>query len=202
MVPLEVRAGLRSRCARCPAPAWQQCREGGRAPEPCFTALPARRCAGHPHGAGDYQRAAARAHASALPLPATHHQPPHVLCGHIPDGWVHGLLGRGGGIPPALARLVGPTASRAGCKQPLSGAGAAVLLRGCSEASPGPPSPARRAHPRTPPAHHPVFKMRDPPLHDPCAVAYVIAPHLFQARRMASQQAAQLSEPPCGLPQA
>lgn len=25
-----------------------------------------------------------------------------------------------------------------------------------------------------------VFKMKDPPLHDPCAVAYVIAPELFK----------------------
>ena len=25
-----------------------------------------------------------------------------------------------------------------------------------------------------------VFRFDDPPLHDPCALAYVIAPHLFQ----------------------
>ena len=25
-----------------------------------------------------------------------------------------------------------------------------------------------------------VFRFEDPPLHDPCAVAYVIAPHLFK----------------------
>ena len=27
-----------------------------------------------------------------------------------------------------------------------------------------------------------VFKFDDPPLHDPCAVAYAIAPELFKAR--------------------
>ncbi len=27
-----------------------------------------------------------------------------------------------------------------------------------------------------------VFMFEDPPLHDPCAVAYVIAPHLFKVR--------------------
>lgn len=29
-----------------------------------------------------------------------------------------------------------------------------------------------------------VFKFKDPPLHDPCAVAYVIAPHLFKVERL------------------
>lgn len=29
-----------------------------------------------------------------------------------------------------------------------------------------------------------VFGFEDPPLHDPCAVAFVIAPHLFQTKRM------------------
>lgn len=45
-------------------------------------------------------------------------------------------------------------------------------------------SSAAAAPGRQSPAHlhsSQVFKFDDPPLHDPCAVAYVIAPHLFKA---------------------